>query len=338
VNAVSSTTIEHVIGAEGLFVLHLRSGTVRVRGVDGDAVRVSAEDGSDVESGFEIERGEGSLSMRHHRGIHVRLGRHDAGSPARLAVDIPRRGTLIVDSAGADLAGDDLAGAQRYRTVSGEVVLTRVSGEVAVDAVSGDVEISATGRLRLEVRTVSGDVGVRAGQIDETEVATTSGDIALAGELAPGGRHRIETVSGDALLALAGGTRVEVSTVTGDVTADVPHRAEGGRGRKVLVIGSGRATLSAHSMSGDVTIVAARPLDGRHEADPQDEPANVDPAPSDREPAQTDPSAAAIAAAYDDARLRVLHDLERGDIDVAEATRRLEALDTAHAAGGPHHD
>jgi hypothetical protein len=338
VNTVSSTTLEHVIGAEGLLVLHLRSGSVRLRGVDGDAARVSAEDGADLESGFEIERGEGSLSLRHQGGLQLPLGRHGSGGSARLAVDVPRRGTLIVDSVGADLSGDDLAGAQRYRTVSGELELTRVSGDVAVDAVSGDVSITAAGTLRLEVRTMSGDVGVRAGRIDEAEIATTSGDIALAGELAPGGRHRIETVSGDAVLALAGGIRVEVSTVTGDVTADVPHRAEGGRGRKVLVIGNGRATLSAQSMSGDITIVAARPLDGGDEAALQDEPAAGDPAPFDPEPAPRDPSAAAIAAAYDDARLRVLHDLERGDIDVAEATRRLEALDTAHAAGGPIHD
>jgi hypothetical protein len=35
----------------------------------------------------------------------------------------------------------------------------------------------------------------------------------------------------------------------------------------------------------------------------------------------------AIAAAYEDARLGVLRALERGEIDVAEAGRRFEALD-----------
>ena len=37
----------------------------------------------------------------------------------------------------------------------------------------------------------------------------------------------------------------------------------------------------------------------------------------------------AIAAAYDEARLRILRSVERGEIDVAEAGRRLEALDAA---------
>jgi hypothetical protein len=40
----------------------------------------------------------------------------------------------------------------------------------------------------------------------------------------------------------------------------------------------------------------------------------------------------AIAAAYDDARLRILRSLERGEIDVAEAGRRLEQLDSGDAA------
>jgi len=44
-------------------------------------------------------------------------------------------------------------------------------------------------------------------------------------------------------------------------------------------------------------------------------------------PAPSDAPNPAIAAAYDDGRLRILRSLERGDIDVAEAGQRLEALD-----------
>jgi hypothetical protein len=39
----------------------------------------------------------------------------------------------------------------------------------------------------------------------------------------------------------------------------------------------------------------------------------------------------AIAVAYDQARLRILRSLERGEIDVAEAGRRLETLDHGDA-------
>jgi hypothetical protein len=337
-STISSTALEHVIGVEGLVALQLRGGTLRLRGTDGDAVRVSDADGADLEDDFDVERGEGSFAMRHHKGLEVRLGRRGSEGSARLEVELPRRATLVVETARADLSGDELAGSQRYRTVSGDVRLTRAGGRIAVDAVSGDVSLSAAASVRLTVRTVSGDVGVRAARLDEAVLTTTSGDIALAGELAPDGQHRIETVSGDTLLALTGGTRVEVSTVTGDVTADVPHRSEGGRGRKVLIIGNGRATLAAHSMSGDVTLVAARPDEAGAGNGTHPDPADPDTVPAEPELSEADPSAAAISAAYDEARLRVLQGLERGEFDVAEATRRLEALDTADATGGPGHD
>ena len=46
----------------------------------------------------------------------------------------------------------------------------------------------------------------------------------------------------------------------------------------------------------------------------------------------------AIAAAYDDARLRILRSLERGEIDVAEAGRRLEQLDADDAVSAARED
>ncbi len=51
------------------------------------------------------------------------------------------------------------------------------------------------------------------------------------------------------------------------------------------------------------------------------------------EPPPRGPSDAAIAAAYEEARLGILRGLERGEIDVAEAGRRLEALDAADVQG-----
>jgi hypothetical protein len=172
----------------------------------------------------------------------------------------------------------------------------------------------------LKARTVSGDLAVRAGVLTEVFAATTSGDLAIAGELAPDGTHKVETVSGDAVLALAGGARIEVSTVTGDVSADGPHRTERTDGQRVIVVGDGRATLVVRTMSGDVHVAKAKGLDIRVDAAPS-------PAAAQPEPAS--PSDAAIAAAYEDARLTILKQLERGEIDVTEAGRRLEALDAA---------
>ncbi len=323
-NAITSGALEHAIGVEGLLVVRLRNGAVRVRGADGDVVRVADGAGRDLDGWLGVERGEGSFAVSVTKGGPASpSGR---GRDGDLVVDLPRRATLVVEAGSADIVAEDLVGNQRYQTVSGDVTLSRVAGHVAVEVVSGDVRLSASGELQLRARTVSGDVTAR-GRFGLTSLATTSGDVSLAGELVPDGEHQIETVSGDTLLALVGGARVEVTSVTGDVTAHVPHRSEGGRGRRVVLVGDARATLTARSMSGDVRIVAARPFDGPG----HDEPASPATPPA---PADAGPSAAAIDAAYDDARLGILRGLERGDYDVAEAGRRLEALDGADIDGG----
>jgi hypothetical protein len=331
---LSTAAIEHEIGTEGLFVLRLRSGSVLLRGADGGTVRLADEDGGDLEDTFVVERGEGSLSLSTAKGLRIRVGR---GGPSthRLAVDVPRRATIVVEGASADVTAEDLAGEQRYQTMSGDLTLRRVRGTVSIDAVSGDVRLTAAGELRLQARTVSGDLEARAGRIGELSLATTSGDLSLAGELAPDGSHRTETVSGDILLAIAGGARIEASTVTGDVKSDVPHTAEGHRGQRTLIVGDGRATLTASSMSGDVRIVRARPFETADGDAPVAEPVAPPAPPTPTVVPALDASDAAIAAAYEAARLGILRSLERGEIDVAEAGRRLEALDTADVPGNP---
>lgn len=357
--AIRNDTIEHPIGREGILVLRLRHGDVHLQGTEDDTVRITGEDGTAIDDAFTVERGEGSLTLGTTKGLRIRGGGSRSTEPS-MSVQVPARATVVIEAGSADLSAADLAGDQRYQTVSGDVTLSRVRGSVAIDAVSGDIKLSASGTLRLRARTVSGDLSARAGRLAGVELATTSGDVSLAGELEPEGTHRIETVSGDTLLAIAGGARVVVSSVTGDVRADVPHRSEGGRGRRVLILGDGQATLAASSMSGDVRIVKPRPfeeLDGTRSDAPTgsaspfvDRPSpaalaapapGAPPPPAEPRPrhaSATDVSDTAIAAAYDDARLSILRGLERGEYDVAEAGRRLEALDAADVHGDRSND
>ena len=332
--ATTRGAIEHAIGAEGLFVLHLGSGDVRLRGIDGDLARVEDRHGQAVEDEFDVETGEGSLAVRARKGLRIKMGPGRRDTPD-LDVHVPRRATIVVDTSSGDLSGEDLAGEQRFHTVSGDIDLIRISGAVSIESASGDVDLTATGALRLKARTVSGDLAVRAGVLAEVSAATTSGDLAVAGELAPDGTHRVETVSGDAVLALAGGARIEVSTVTGDVKADGPHRTERTDGQRVIVVGDGRATLVARTMSGDVHVTKAKGLDITVDAAPEAPEAPEAPAAPAAPPDATSPSDAAIAAAYEDARLTILKQLERGEIDVTEAGRRLEALDAADITEEP---
>ena len=67
--AMTTSSIQHTIGAEGLFVLHLGSGDVRLHGADGDAARVEDRHGNPIVDDFEVETGDGSLAVRARKGL-----------------------------------------------------------------------------------------------------------------------------------------------------------------------------------------------------------------------------------------------------------------------------
>jgi hypothetical protein len=330
--------LEHRIGPDGLFSIALGSGEARLRGVDGDQVRIRARHGRDLADLFAIGLGDGSLSLRDSR----ETGRGRGGS-ADVEIDLPFAATVVVEQSSGDLEVDGLTGDQRYRTASGDVRLGTVSGRISVESASGDVDIVAVGAADVTLRTMSGDVELRAGVLRSLQATTTSGDLKVAGRLAGPGPFNIVTVSGDALLAPAGDVRIEMATLSGDLHSELGGRVENGRGRRTLTIGSSGPTVEFRSMSGDVTVTRPKAFDASASALDHPETAAFEdgPPPEEAEPAADAPAAAAqpeattdhpasngaIAAAYDEARLRILRSLERGEIHVAEAGRRLEALD-----------
>ena len=102
-----------------------------------------------------------------------------------------------------------------------------------------------------------------------------------------------------------------------------------------MTVGTSGPRVDFRSMSGDLNVVRPKAV-GHPEPLPAAEPPGpVEPATAPQPPEPPiapEPGApavnGAIAAAYEDARLRILRSLERGDIDVAEAGNRLEALDS----------
>ncbi len=124
---------------------------------------------------------------------------------------------------------------------------------------------------------------------------TVSGDVELEAELAADGDFRVETVSGDLVVGLIGNATFEVHGISTDVSSELDHRLEGQVDRRRLIIGSGGPRLVFNSMSGDLDV---------------------------RRPRRIAPAVAAKAPAPA-TQLEILHALERGEIDVDEATRRL---------------
>lgn len=340
----AGSSLEHPIGPDGIVKLRLRDGEVRLHAVDGETVRVRERGGRELGALFSIDLGAGSADLSSGD------DRHGGGHDPDIEVDLPHRASVVVETTSAEIEADGLLGDQRYRTTSGEVTLHAVAGRIAVEAVSGDLDIVATADADLVVRTVSGDVEIRAATVRSLTVATTSGDLKLAGHLAGPGPFAIETVSGDGLLAPAGDLRIEMTTLSGDLSSDIGDRVQGGRGHRSLSVGTGGPSLTFRSMSGDLHVVRPSAVSSPSRAErkapppPPAPPAAPEPplpsgaAEADQPIPMPAPAAAqngAIAAAYDAARLRILLSLERGEIDVAEAGRRFEALD-AGDPGDPH--
>ena len=329
---VRTQEIEHELGERGELALRVTSPDAEMRAVDGTSALVRAifeiRAQSDAEAdeifgriGLEVTRGAGHLQLAEPRdgaaglGSLKRLFGGSGRADVHIQVEAPREVALRYEGVSADLTSTGFRGPQRYRTVSGDLVLDDVGGEIRLKGVSGDVSIRADAPLpTLEIDTVSGDSSVIAPHVGTARIVTVSGDVELEASLGAGAPHRVETVSGDLSLGIAGDLILEVRGLSTDVEIRLPHRAEGARERRRYVIGEGGPTFLFSSMSGDIEI---HPMRRGVPAPPMAPSPPAPPAPP------PPPAAPRMVVISEDEQLEVLRALERGEIDVEEATRRL---------------
>jgi hypothetical protein len=318
-------TIQHDIGSGGRLSLKVTSADVRVRGVDGQAVTVRAsfdipaasEQEADAvldQVKLESSTAPGELTVSEPSatggsGLGAMIGRIIAGRgdvDYSVEIELPRHASLELETVSGEVTSDGLRGTQHYVTVSGDLFVDDTGGGLRADTVSGDIVIRADLPVGARVNAVSGDVSLTAPRLESLRLNTVSGDIAAEGELSPAGSFRVDTVSGDFDIGLVGDATIEVRGIATDISSDVDHRIEGRLDRRRLVIGSGQPLLTFGSMSGDLAVRRPRRL-------------RAAPLPP------TAPSAPAAPAAPlpEDEQLAVLQALERGEIDVDEAARRL---------------
>jgi putative adhesin len=324
------TVIRHDIGQHGELELRTVSGSIRLAGDDGNDVVVTVRGDSNALRDLAVERAAGRLLVQPQR--------VDAGWFKRTNVSfefdvvVPRGARVDIKAVSADVIASGLAGEQAYKTVSGDVHLSGGGGRIAVQSVSGDLHVNGARQLELSATTTSGDVHVDAQLVEHLRAKTVSGDVRLAGRLADGPRHTVETVSGDLILNSVGGVTVERSRAL-----DI-----GRSGRQPVVIGDGSAQLTFRSMSGEERVTGptgfadARPPKPAAAPKPPAPPRPVDPWPISN---PDEPTVASMAAypwepppppaepsAPPVTRLDILRALERGDIDIEEAARRLEEV------------
>jgi hypothetical protein len=322
--------IRHAIGHRGHIGLRVTSPDVEMRANDGETatVRVTFEirAASETEADafferikFHVDASQGWLEVAEPKdgmgGIGALVRHFTAGerADARVEMDAPRAADVRVEGVSSDLTAIGFGGLQEYRTVSGDLVLDRVGGDIRIKGVSSDISLKADLELpSLEIETVSGDVSAFAPAVGQLRIVTVSGDVDLETSLGDGPEHRVETVSGDLSLGTQDGLTVEVRGLSSDANIRLPHRSEGSRDRRRYVIGDGGPDLLFSSMSGDVEVRPPR----RSRPTPPTPPVPPTPATPQTPPPPSPPVS-------DQAQLDVLRALERGEIDVDEAVRRL---------------
>lgn len=353
------------IERDGTLELLLSCSDLRIRGTDTDAVIVRTRNGRPVDDEVVIETEPGRVRIRDGEGsfrlgpVHLRL-RGATG----LDIDVPRTVAIACRTLSGDIVAEGIGGPSRWNSASGDIQVAVDAGPVTIDTMAGNAAVRASVPVGLTVRTVSGDVRAHAPRLDASTITTTSGDVHLAASLTAGVRHTVSSVSGDVDLETDSPVRVETHSLTGDVKVDGPHRTEGGRGNRTVIIGDGAAVVSVSTTSGDVRIsTVLRSERGGSSRDPRP---SVAPAPpvAPEPPVQVAPPAPALpvdlatprpplvvaeaeaapnlvreapAGTGDQpatdrreaARLEVLRALERGELDVEAASRRLEILDDA---------
>lgn len=166
-------------------------------------------------------------------------------------------------TASGDLRLDTVTGELQLKTASGDVSLAAAESEGQVATVSGDVDIGRAERP-LSVRSISGDIEL--GEVrSELTVSSTSGDVELKDVEA--GDVRIQTISGDAKIAVARGTRVwiDATTISGDLRSELglsdetPTPAAESSSEEHVGDDAGGDVVPLHvkTVSGDVAIVRA---------------------------------------------------------------------------------
>jgi DUF4097 and DUF4098 domain-containing protein YvlB len=269
-------TIERKVAAEpsGEVVISNVSGTIDVRGWDRNEVRVTGRLGHGVQR-VDVESSGGRTFVK----VVLPRGNNNDGE-AELEVSVPKGSSLEVSAVSADVSSRGVLGAQRLKSVSGEITADLAGSESEVRSVSGDITVRGDGKPlslrvssvsggldltntggKLDVVTVSGDARVQMGDTSEIRGRTTSGNLEVSGKLTRDGRVDVEGVSGDITLRISapGGLSAEIESFSGDIegclAGNVERVSKYGPGSRLNIrtVEAG-ARVRAKTLSGDIDI------------------------------------------------------------------------------------
>lgn len=270
------STFEREVPAQAHGVVEISNvnGTIDVTGADRAVVSVKAELAPDVDHVEVTSSGDHTV---------VRVIRRHSGfghEETHLRVQVPKDSSLEISGVSANVTTAGVLGAQRLKTVSGDITAEIGASEIEVKSVSGSLKLRGKGQpSKLHVSTVSGDLELKhaAGDLEATTVSgeatveldpahsvrlrSTSGDLTFEGRLVRGADFDAQSVSGD-LKVRAGaedGFQFEAASVTGDISdcfnAEPQRTSEYGPGRKLNGSrGGGSGHVRLKTMSGEIEL------------------------------------------------------------------------------------
>jgi hypothetical protein len=326
-------------------------------------VSVHSESGRSEWLPLTVRKSEGALTIDvEKRGSFAMFGTFFGSNDGmEFDVSVPRAAWVQVNSVSADINAHFLSGEQSYKTVSGDIDIDPDGGRIKAVTVSGDVQVRAAEPIELSVHTTSGDMNIQGALINRLDVRTVSGDIELEAGFAVGPLHTIESVSGDLSIESSTGVTVDVKSsmdlrrggsrgyVAGDGAAQVRFRTLSGdchvsdsheigedgrekRGKRggrrherferELERRIERQARRGHAMGPDDINFPGMPEMPPMPPMPPVPPVSFGPPSSPPPKWGTDARVPSEPQPVD--QLEVLRALERGEIDVEEASRRLQ--------------
>lgn len=219
-------------------------------------------------------------------------------------IEVPEQAMVLVRSASGDVQVREIRGAVEVQTVSGDAEAEQVRGPMRIRTVSGDCEATRCAGT-IEANSVSGDLSFRGCAWRSGRVRSISGDIDASLRLDGPGPFGLTTVSGDVELATPSAFELRFDTTSGDLEASGLAAERLSRRSWAIRQGEGGAEIGVRTVSGDVSV-------RRDEVDAPEQPAAT-------------ASGSTPTGERSSEALAILESLERGEVDVEEAARRIDA-------------
>jgi hypothetical protein len=254
-------------------------GRVRVIGWDSDSLAISGT----LASGAGRFYAAGTPRV-YKLGVDVPLASATPGS-AELEVRVPRRASVWVKSATADIEVTGVDGPLDLNSVSGAIHVVGTPQDVTAETMDGTVEVAGgTGRTRVKTvsggillrgasedigaTTLSGAIVVRAAGwqrggtgVQRGSFASVTGDIHFAGDVGRGGVLELESQSGTIDVRVPATTVADFDlltiggTITNGLTQASPERRAVGVGYELrFSTGTGGAQVTARTFKGPIRL------------------------------------------------------------------------------------